>query len=168
MLALGTEGRLWAVADALGNDMDGAEFKNVVLGQLINLVSHIALSDPARRANEALSRLYEYFLSQFASTGGKKGGQFYTPTHVVRVLVKDLAPYDVRVHGAFASRSGGTFRRSEAALERQDLCRLSEVGRRAEWLTDAHSMLATGPPSPTRCLASEQTTSTRTRHGSLG
>src|SRR6185369_13831288 len=46
------------------------------LGQLINLVSDIALGDPAERAKDTLGRVYEYFLSQFASAEGKKGGQF--------------------------------------------------------------------------------------------
>ncbi len=49
------------------------------LGQLINLVSDIALGSPADRAKDTLGRVYEYFLSQFASAEGKKGGQFYTP-----------------------------------------------------------------------------------------
>ena len=51
------------------------------LGQLINLVSNIALGSPADRAKDMLGRVYEYFLSQFASAEGKKGGQFYTPAH---------------------------------------------------------------------------------------
>ena len=58
------------------------------LGQLINLVSGIGLGSPADRARDVPGRVYEYFLSQFASAEGKKGGQFYTPTHVVRVLVE--------------------------------------------------------------------------------
>ena len=49
------------------------------LGQLINLVSDIALGSPADRSKDMLGRVYEYFLSQFASAEGKKGGQFYTP-----------------------------------------------------------------------------------------
>jgi type I restriction enzyme M protein len=67
------------------------------LGQLINLVSDIGLGSPADRARDILGRVYEYFLSQFASAEGEKGGQFYTPTHVVRVLVEMLAPYKGRV-----------------------------------------------------------------------
>src|SRR5215468_834632 len=62
------------------------------LGQIINLVSDIALGAPANRSKDMLGRVYEYFLSQFASAEGSKGGQFYTPTHVVRVLVEMLAP----------------------------------------------------------------------------
>lgn len=42
--------------------------------------------------------MYEYFLARFASAEGKSGGQFYTPSHVVRVLVEVLAPYKGRVY----------------------------------------------------------------------
>ena len=59
------------------------------LGQLINLVSDIGLGSPADRAKDTLGQVYEYFLAQFASAEGKKGGQFYTPSRVVRVLVED-------------------------------------------------------------------------------
>src|SRR5258707_10308474 len=82
------------------------------LGQLINLVSDIALGAPADRAKDTLGRVYEYFLSQFASAEGKKGGQFYTPAHVVRVLVEILAPYTGRVYDPCCG-SGGMFVQSE-------------------------------------------------------
>ena len=86
------------------------------LGQLINLVSDIALGSPADRAKDTLGRVYEYFLSQFASAEGKKGGQFYTPTHVVRVLVEMLAPYKGRVYDPCCG-SGGMFVQSEKFIE---------------------------------------------------
>ncbi len=86
------------------------------LGQLINLVSDIALGSPADRAKDTLGRVYEYFLSQFASAEGKKGGQFYTPTHVVRVLVEMLAPYRGRVYDPCCG-SGGMFVQSEKFIE---------------------------------------------------
>src|SRR3984893_2959068 len=82
------------------------------LGQLINLVSDIGLGSPADRARDILGRVYEYFLSQFASAEGKKGGQFYTPRHVVRVLVEMLAPYKGRVFDPCCG-SGGMFVQSE-------------------------------------------------------
>jgi type I restriction enzyme M protein len=66
------------------------------LGQLINLVSDIGLGSPADRAKDILGRVYEYFLAMFASAEGKKGGQFYTPSWVVRVLVEMLAPLRAR------------------------------------------------------------------------
>ena len=86
------------------------------LGQLINLVSDIALGAPADRAKDTLGRVYEYFLSQFASAEGKKGGQFYTPAHVVRVLVEVLAPYKGRVYDPCCG-SGGMFVQSEQFIE---------------------------------------------------
>src|ERR1700687_1522294 len=86
------------------------------LGQLINLVSDIALGSPANRAKDTLGRVYEYFLSQFASAEGKKGGQFYTPSRVVRVLVEMLAPYKGRVYDPCCG-SGGMFVSSEKFIE---------------------------------------------------
>ncbi len=86
------------------------------LGQLINLVSDIALGSAADRAKDTLGRVYEYFLSQFASAEGKKGGQFYTPSRVVRVLVEMLAPYKGRVYDPCCG-SGGMFVSSEKFIE---------------------------------------------------
>ncbi|MCK9356271.1 MAG: type I restriction-modification system subunit M, partial [Dehalococcoidia bacterium] len=78
------------------------------LGQLIDLVSNIGLGDEASRSKDVLGRVYEYFLSEFASAEGKKGGQFYTPRHVVRLLVEMLAPYKGRVFDPCCG-SGGMF-----------------------------------------------------------
>jgi type I restriction enzyme M protein len=86
------------------------------LGQLINLVSDIGLGSPADRAKDILGQVYEYFLAQFASAEGKKGGQFYTPSHVVRVLVAMLAPYKGRVYDPCCG-SGGMFVQSEKFIE---------------------------------------------------
>ncbi len=82
------------------------------LGQIINLVSDIALGSAADRAKDTLGRVYEYFLSRFASAEGKSGGQFYTPSHVVRVLVEMLAPYKGRVYDPCCG-SGGMFVQSD-------------------------------------------------------
>ncbi len=60
--------------------------------------------------------MYEYFLAQFASAEGKKGGQFYTPSHVVRILVEMLAPYKGRVYDPCCG-SGGMFVSSEKFIE---------------------------------------------------
>ncbi len=86
------------------------------LGQLINLVSDIALGDASARSKDTLGRVYEYFLSQFASAEGKKGGQFYTPSHVVRILVEMIAPYKGRVYDPCCG-SGGMFVQSEKFIE---------------------------------------------------
>jgi type I restriction enzyme M protein len=78
------------------------------LGQIIDLVGNIGLGDEANRSRDILGRVYEYFLSQFASAEGKKGGQFYTPRCVVQVLVAMLAPYKGRVYDPCCG-SGGMF-----------------------------------------------------------
>jgi type I restriction enzyme M protein len=86
------------------------------LGQLINLVSDIALGGSAERAKDTLGRVYEYFLARFASAEGKSGGQFYTPSRVVRVLAEMLAPYKGRVYDPCCG-SGGMFVSSERFIE---------------------------------------------------
>ena len=64
----------------------------VMLGELIDLISGIALNEEGDRSRDILGRVYEYFLSQFAGAEGKRGGEFYTPRSVVRVLVEMLEP----------------------------------------------------------------------------
>ena len=86
------------------------------LGQLIDLIGTIGLGDEANRSKDIIGRVYEYFLSQFAGAEGKKGGQFYTPRCVVRVLVEMLAPYRGRVYDPCCG-SGGMFVQSEKFVE---------------------------------------------------
>lgn len=101
------------------------------LGELIDLVGTILLvsprpadgeaykvegTDKSHRSKDILGRVYEYFLTQFASAEGKNGGQFYTPSCVVRVLVEMLAPYKGRVYDP-ACGSGGMFVQSEKFVE---------------------------------------------------
>ena len=74
------------------------------------------MSDEESRKQDMLGRVYEYFLSQFASQEGKKGGEFYTPRSVVRVLVEMLAPYKGRVFDPCCG-SGGMFVQSEKFVE---------------------------------------------------
>ncbi|MGI8955374.1 MAG: type I restriction-modification system subunit M, partial [Chthoniobacterales bacterium] len=62
----------------------------------------------SHRSKDILGRVYEYFLGQFASAEGKKGGQFYTPQSVVRLLVEMLAPYKGRIYDPCCG-SGGMF-----------------------------------------------------------
>ncbi len=76
------------------------------LGQLIDLVSNITVGDEDARARDVLGRVYEYFLSQFASAEGKKGGEFYTPRCVVKLLVEMLEPYRGRVYDPCCGSSG--------------------------------------------------------------
>src|SRR5512136_3082246 len=88
----------------------------VRLGQLIDLVSNIGLGDEENRSKDILGRVYEYFLSQFASAEGKKGGQFYTPRCVVRLLVAMLEPFKGRVLDPCCG-SGGMFVQSEKFVQ---------------------------------------------------
>lgn len=86
------------------------------LGGVVNLIAGIGLGDAESRSKDILGRVYEYFLSQFASAEGKKGGQFYTPQSVVRLLVEMLAPYKGRVYDPCCG-SGGMFVSSEKFVE---------------------------------------------------
>ncbi len=82
------------------------------LGALIDMIGTIALGDAAARAKDLLGRVYEYFLGQFALAEGKKGGQFYTPQSIVKLLVEMLEPYKGRVFDPCCG-SGGMFVQSE-------------------------------------------------------
>jgi type I restriction enzyme M protein len=87
------------------------------LGELIDLIAKIGLGDAANRSKDILGRVYEYFLGQFASSEGKKGGEFYTPRSVVRLLVEMLAPHDrARIYDPCCG-SGGMFIQSERFIE---------------------------------------------------
>jgi len=108
------------VDDAMaGIERDNASLKGVLpkdyarpaldkerLGQIIDLISNIQIGDEASRAKDVLGRVYEYFLSQFASAEGKKGGEFYTPRCVVKLLVEMLEPYRGRVYDPCCGSSG--------------------------------------------------------------
>jgi len=86
------------------------------LGELIDLIAGIGLGDAENRSKDILGRVYEYFLGQFASAEGKKGGQFYTPRCVVQLLVAMLAPYKGRVFDP-CNGSGGMFVQSEKFVQ---------------------------------------------------
>ena len=76
------------------------------LGQLIDMITNIRVGDAEARSKDVLGRVYEYFLSQFASAEGKKGGEFYTPRCVVKLLVEMLEPYQGRVYDPCCGSSG--------------------------------------------------------------
>jgi type I restriction enzyme M protein len=108
------------VDDAMsGIERDNASLKGVLpkdyarpaldkhrLGQLIDLISNIRIGDAEGCAKDVLGRVYEHFVSQFASTDGKKGGEFYTPRSVVKLLVEMIEPYNGRVYDRCCSSSG--------------------------------------------------------------
>lgn len=80
-----------------------------VLGGLVDLISDARFSGHGdRRAQDVLGEVYEYFLGNFARAEGKKGGEFYTPSSVVRLLVEILEPYEGRVYDPCCG-SGGMF-----------------------------------------------------------
>ncbi|MEP4032054.1 class I SAM-dependent DNA methyltransferase [Roseibium polysiphoniae] len=87
-----------------------------MLGELVDLFSNIKLHDSADRARDLLGRVYEYFISGFASAEGKRGGEFFTPRSVVRTLVEMLEPYQGRVYDPCCG-SGGMFIQSEKFIE---------------------------------------------------
>jgi len=76
------------------------------LGQIIDMVSNIRVGDAESRSRDVLGRVYEYFLSQFASAEGKKAGEFYTPRSVVRLLVEMIEPFAGRVYDPCCGSSG--------------------------------------------------------------
>ena len=86
------------------------------LGELVDLVSTIGFSDEPGKARDVLGQVYEYFLGQFASAEGKKGGQFYTPASIVKTLVAVLAPHHGKVYDPCCG-SGGMFVQSERFIE---------------------------------------------------
>lgn len=85
------------------------------LGELIDLISGIGLGGPENHAQDLLGRVYEYFLGQFAGKEGKKAGEFYTPRHIVRLLVEMIEPYKGRVYDPCCG-SSGMFVQSEAFI----------------------------------------------------
>lgn len=100
----------------LPKDYARPALNKVMLGELIDLISGIALGEEEHRSKDLLGRVYEYFLGQFAGAEGKRGGEFYTPRSVVRVLVEMLEPYRGRVYDPCCG-SGGMFVQSEKFVE---------------------------------------------------
>jgi type I restriction enzyme M protein len=82
------------------------------LGELIDMIGTIGFNQEGHQAQDLLGRVYEYFLGQFADAEGKKGGQFYTPQSIVKLLVAMLEPYAGRVYDGCCG-SGGMFVQSE-------------------------------------------------------
>ena len=95
-----------ALKDVLPKDYARPALDKTRLGQLVDLISNIDIGDEKSRSRDVLGRVYEYFLSQFASAEGKKGGEFYTPRCVVRLLVEMLEPYNGRVYDPCCGSSG--------------------------------------------------------------
>ena len=93
-----------------------AQLPDGKLGELVDLISTIGFGDDAGKARDLLGQVYEYFLGQFASAEGKKGGQFYTPASIVKTLVAVLNPHHGKVYDPCCG-SGGMFVQSEKFIE---------------------------------------------------
>jgi len=67
---------------------------HAVIGELVNIFSRISFDHDFDREKDILGRIYEYFLGQFASAEGRRGGEFFTPRSIVKLLVEILEPYE--------------------------------------------------------------------------
>ncbi len=115
------------------------------LGGLIDQIAKIAIGTDQARAKDVLGRVYEYFLGKFAAAEGKLGGEFFTPSSVVRLLVEMVEPYEGRVYDP-ACGSGGMFVQSERFAEahggtRRDISVFGQESNPTTWRL-AHMNLA--------------------------
>lgn len=86
------------------------------LGELLDLLNSVQFTGQgATRARDLLGEVYEYFLAKFASAEGRRGGEYYTPASVVRVIVEMLQPKKGRVYDPCCG-SGGMFVQAEKFL----------------------------------------------------
>lgn len=92
---------------------------------LVSLLKNFA-SDDLLIEGDAFGRVYQYFLSEFASAEGQKGGEFFTPTSIVKLLVEVLEPFHGRILDP-AAGSGGMFVQSAAFVERHHLRAENEI-----------------------------------------
>jgi type I restriction enzyme M protein len=87
-----------------------------MIGDLVMLFSDIDMRGDGGKPTDLLGRAYEYFLSGFAGAEGRRGGEFFTPRSVVRVIVEMLEPFKGRVYDPCCG-SGGMFVQSEQFIE---------------------------------------------------
>jgi type I restriction enzyme M protein len=85
-----------------------AEMQPAKLGALVGTIAKIGFGDDPEEARDVLGRTYEYFIREFARKEGHRGGEFYTPRSVTKLLVDMLEPYEGRVLDP-ACGSGGLF-----------------------------------------------------------
>ena len=96
----------------LPKDYARPALNKIMLGELIDLISTITIGSEKNKSKDILGHVYEYFLGRFAGAEGKGGGEFYTPSSVVKLLVEILQPYKGRVYDPCCG-SGGMFVQSE-------------------------------------------------------
>lgn len=94
--------------NVLFKDYNSPTYRNVNLGELIDLFSNIKVGTKEAKEKDILGRIYEYFLGEFAANELQKGGEFYTPACLVRTMVEMIEPYQGRVYDP-ACGSGGMF-----------------------------------------------------------
>jgi type I restriction enzyme M protein len=82
---------------------------------LVSLLKNFA-SIPMNIEGDAFGKIYEYFLGNFAMSEGQKGGEFFTPTSIVKLIVEIIEPYHGRILDP-ACGSGGMFVQSAAFVE---------------------------------------------------
>ncbi len=110
------------------------------LGGLIDKIGNATIGTKEAQSKDVLGRVYEYFLGEFALAEGKKGGQFYTPASVVKLLVEMLEPYEGRVFDPCCG-SGGMFVQSEKFIKsHQDHYKKSGTGKKSFAPTDRISI----------------------------
>ena len=95
-----------ALSGVLPKDYALPNLDKARLGLVVDMVSNIKVGGAEARATDVLGNVYEYFLEQFALAEGKKGGQFYTPRSVVRLLVRMIEPYRGRVYDPCCGSAG--------------------------------------------------------------
>ena len=100
----------------LSKNYSSPDLDKTRLGEVVDLISDIKLADSNDKQSDVLGRVYEYFLNQFASSEGKKGGEFYTPRSIVRTLVEMIEPYKGRIYDPCCG-SGGMFVQSDKFVQ---------------------------------------------------
>ena len=101
------------------------------LGGLIDQIASIAIGTDQAKAKDVLGRVYEYFLGKFAAAEGKLGGEFFTPSSIVRLLVEMIEPYEGRVYDPCCG-SGGMFVQSVRFVESHTTQNGNGNGRRTK------------------------------------
>lgn len=137
-----------SLKDTLPNDFSRTELKGHHLGRVVRLISQLQSQDSTPKGEDLLGRAYEYFLSEFARQEGSKGGQFYTPRSVVRLLVNLIRPLTGVVYDPCCG-SGGMFVQSEEFLEAHggkpgDLNVVGQESNLASWRLAKMNLLAHG------------------------
>jgi len=101
---------------------DYARFESSLLAELIRLIGSI----PDDIEGDAFGKIYEYFLSNFAFTEGQRGGEFFTPTSIVKLIVDIIEPYSGKILDP-ACGSGGMFVQSAKFIEEHRGNPISEI-----------------------------------------